>query len=204
MKKSRAVWATGFLVLWMTGVANAAPITVINSGFETGDFTGWSTSGYGDAGVVKSDEGYLPTEGSYFANLIADKTLSQNVSWNTGDTFSFYWNFNANDWASINDYSIFQIKDSGNNVIANYTLSDTASIGDYNATGWNSFTHTFTSTGSGSINFGVFNVQDKELSSQLYVDAPAPEPGTCALMGIGGLLIAFRLKKSAKVSPLSV
>ena len=34
--------------------------------------------------------------------------------------------------------------------------------------------------------------------------APAPEPSTWALMGIGGLLAAFRLRKSAITSALSV
>ncbi len=42
------------------------------------------------------------------------------------------------------------------------------------------------------------------LTSFKSATSPVPEPSTYALMGIGGLLLAYRLKKSGKGSPVSV
>ena len=58
-------------ILLVFGVAGTASATLINGGFESGDFTGWTTyvpSG-GSANVVTGHSIWGPLEGTYFALL---------------------------------------------------------------------------------------------------------------------------------------
>ncbi len=63
MKKIFAAFLLAAVVMSMHGLAQA---TVINGGFETGDLTGWSSTG--SVGVVSSDGGVVPVEGSYMGD----------------------------------------------------------------------------------------------------------------------------------------
>ncbi len=202
MKKFLMFLCTIMLVFGM--VVSAGAVSFTNGSFETGDFTGWDVIGF--ASVVTSDDGFSATDGNYFANLYADSLISQSQSWVAGETFSFDWNFNANDYLPFNDFSVLSVVDASNVVIANITLSDVASVGNYNATGWNTYEYTFASAGSGYIGFGVYNALDQGLDSQLYIDnvsggAPVPEPSTILLMGAGLLgLVGYSRKRSGKKS----
>jgi hypothetical protein len=80
---------------------------VANCGFETGDFTDWSTSNLNASGVESFgfDEG--PNSGSFFAalgNVGSDGTISQTLSTVIGQpyTISFYF---ASDGGTPNDFS---------------------------------------------------------------------------------------------------
>ena len=80
--------------------------------------------------------------------------------------------------------------------------------------GWVQSDYTIANAGNYLLKFGVANWQDTAYDSGLAFDGltidnrqiggPAPEPSTYALMGIGGLLVAFRLKKSAQKSAVSI
>ena len=205
----RVVMAAGLVLMGMAGMASAVPISILNGSFETGDFNGWTTTGGGGQSVVSSvgvlSTTFSPTDGDYLARLIADSTLTQGVSWDAGDAVSFDWNFIALDFMPYNDYSIFEVRDSGGSPIFGLTLADVAGTvpgGQYQGyTGWNNYSYTFDSEGSGSIAFGVYDVLGGTFSSQLLIDnvvaTPVPEPFSMMMLGClgAGMLGARKLRR---------
>ncbi len=213
------------LAFGLSGIASANSIT--NGGFETGDFTGWKARYYDDgvtnvrANVVTSSNGYSATDGTYFAELIANASLVQkNLSWNAGDKLTFDWNFLAFDLLPFNDRGIFKIKDMSNDLIHSDVLARVSDLPTFGDTGWLSYSHTFAAAGSGKIIFRAINgkggetdipfIQDYEYSSTLLVDnvnmEPVPEPATVALLGIGILGLAgaeTRRRRNAKTKMIS-
>ena len=177
--------------------AHALPI--VNGSFETGNFSGWSvnSSSGGNSSVVTNNAGFTATDGNYFANLSANSLVSQSISWSAGDILSFDWNFNANDYLPYNDYAIFQTTNLLGDILSNITLANVASAGNFNATGWNTFSYTFETSGSGFLGFGVYNALDTGYDSQLYIDnvsaVSVPEPGVVALLALG--LLGFSLSR---------
>ena len=117
---------------------------------------------------------YYPTEGSYFAELIAKTTLKQTgLSWNAGDTVNFDWAFLAFDALPYNDRGVFRIIDTANAVNTPFTLAKVQTVGAFQDTGWQSFSHTFDTAGSGNLVFRSINVPDDgflDFSSSLLID----------------------------------
>ncbi len=203
------------MLLGMCGVADA--LTITNGGFETGDFNGWipaySPPSYPNA-IITSDNGFGPTQGSYFTILRLETSISQYISWNAGDTLSFDWNFNTYDWLPWNDWAVFQINDYAgieNGDSSRGILADVATLRPYNdgdrynvpgcgdpyangcydwdqpiATGWNTYLYTFSQSGSGFITFGVFSDKDFSTPSYLYIDnVGAPVPEPSTFLLLG-------------------
>ena len=146
---------------------------------------------------------FTPSIGSngsvYTSTNFADLTASSSLSSNVSNVTSFMWNFVAQDYLPFDDYAYFSLNG------VSTTLSSVSAVGDYGTSGWN--TYTFASPFSGSLTFGVNNLLDDSLSSQLSVKnvmTAVPEPETYAMMLAGLGLVGFQLRRKNKQSTPSM
>ena len=157
---------------------------VVNGGFETGDFTGWTQFGDGGFTGVTDVNGFgIPPHGgtflSYYGPTGAIGGITQTVATTAGQTYNLsYWLQNLG--GTPNE---FQLSWEGNlvNDIVN-------APGD---TDWVNYTATLTATVSGStLSFGFFDPPSYILMDDVsLMGASVPEPTTWALFGGSGLLV---------------
>lgn len=127
----------------LVGSASAAPL-IVNGGFETGDFTGWTLTlpSGASASVVTSftsDQGllYSPVEGNYFAVLKTNGAnlftkLSQVITIPSGAWVEGWAAFDARDHLPFNDTAYVRIYDeTGTTLLATPWFSDVAKVGNY-------------------------------------------------------------------------
>ena len=147
----------------------SASSTLINGGFEAGDFTGWSQNvpTGGEAGVATGHSGssgtiYLPVEGQYFALLKTDgpdnyTTISQSIDLLAGDVLTGWAAFDYSDYSPYNDNAYVHIVDDTGTVVAtpwDEYGTDHESYWDGPWTFWN---FTPPQAGNYQIEFGVAN-----------------------------------------------
>ena len=168
---------------------NGADDVVIgnNLGFEMGDFTSWQVLG---AAIVQSGgapegtymallssygawegdiESFLGTGSSALNNIVSNPTngaaIKTTLTLGAGDTVSFDWYFNGDDYLPYNDTSFFTSLNGDLSALSNIGM-----VGNYGDSGWQTTTITVPSSGTYDIGFGVVNSQDTGLNSYLYVD----------------------------------
>ncbi|MEF3075507.1 VPLPA-CTERM sorting domain-containing protein [Methylobacter sp. Wu1] len=174
----------GLLFLFSISNANAA---LLNIGFETGDFSDWTLIG---TGSVKNDSDH--PEGQYYGSITGNSSLIQSTDFFGGETIEFMWKFVANDYLPYNDFAFFV----GDQY---FKLSDVATVGDYGNSGWNKFSYTVAETYFGPIMFGIANVGDSGLSSELKLDSVSAVPVPAAIWLFGSAimgLVGFSRRKS--------
>ncbi len=185
----------GFLlILGVASQVSAASIPLTNDGFESGNLTGWdsenttvaSESSYQHFGThyaeitgttkaiynVETSPGFFNSVSGYGGYI------SQTISYNDRDTYSFDWLFLFSDGHAY-DYAYYKI-DGVEEVF--YTKGfDTNPPVD-----WTTETITFSGTGT-DVEFEIGVVSFNSHSySQLFIDAaPVPVPSSLLLLGAG-------------------
>jgi hypothetical protein len=192
--------ASMFFIFGLSNIANADILAITNGGFEApGYLSGWTPSS--DGVVSKGTTGGGDNYATITATTLDGDRLSQNVSWNAGDTLSFDWNFTANDNQFL-DGAIFTILNSDNSIYDSIVLAQIDPANPFGSTGWKSTSYTFGDAGSGSLNFIVYNDTAIGGPSQLSIDnvkSPAPEPTSMILLGSGiAGLAGSRLRNKKK------
>ena len=169
---------------WTLLLGSVKPVTaglIVNGGFETHDFNGWTLNANG-AFVVSNSEGFLPSEGTYFAELgdssPAGGTLSQTINDTAGQDYLLSLHLGS-DGQTPNE---FKIEWNGKTLYDQTNLPNTRN----NPSQYNLLSFQVVGTGSDTLTLVERNVQgflaldDVSLSPQDVTDA-APEPSTLVL-----------------------
>jgi|SRR5271157_1179838 len=207
---------TVVLCLVLSGPVLAGNL-VVNGGFETGDFTGWTLGGNVDGNTVVESAGppgydhWLPHSGTYFAALGArgrndpanpDNFLSEVIATTAGQSYTFSW-YLGSDGGLPNDFTALW------NGTAILSLLNTPATPGYNPNGpgvaayaFYSFTEVATGA-STTIQFNSRNDPSFWAFDDVSVTlAAVPEPSSLVLSAIGILTLAGyagRRRRRAKV-----
>ena len=178
-----AAWSAVTIFAAMTAPSHA---DVINGGFETGTFAGWTQTG--DTGFSGVDA-FAARTGSFgaFFGPLAVGGISQSFATLAGTPYRVDFSLSL---ASSDQPNSFSWTWNG--------VAQTPSLSNATAFGYTNFSTVVTATGvSSSIAFNFLDPQSFWLLDNVAVTA-VPEPPLTALLGAGILLLARRLRKRAK------
>jgi len=183
------------LVFVAVVVVMSAPMTyaqLLNGGFESGDFSNWTTGGNFEFTQVTSGAFYVYTgaqEGTFYATMGpvgSDGTLSQSFADTAGQGYVLsFWLAAVGD-----DPSDFSAQINGVNV---YSQTDPNTGG-----AWTQFTFNFTGTGNDTISFAFRDDPAYIALDNVSVSPVAntvPEPSSFLLMGSGVLALAGVIRR---------
>jgi hypothetical protein len=180
MQRKLSVCAASAAALLVAYPAVAGPNLVVNGGFETGDFTGWTTD-------PVSYPMYLvnaPVEAGNWAAQIAGYSygpdlLTQTIATTAGETYSLsFWVYQQN----IGPQTFLDVTWDGVNVFSKTYLGS----GDLP---YQLYSAAVVGTGSDTLQFSSAN--DPGWTYVDNISVAAPEPSTWAMMLVGFAGLAF-------------
>lgn len=216
MKKIIPICVVAGLML----AASSAQANITNGSFETGDLTGWlsivplggsvnvvtnhsdTTWPGGVPPVVPGVTTWGPTDGSNFALLKTDgpgswTLLGQIFYAPAGYTLTVDYFWDSQDYVPFNDMAAGRIYAGvgiGGPVVTNLFFESIATDpGNHYGTPWTTVSHTFASSGTYTLAFGITNGLDSILDSYLGIDNVKliPAPGAILLGSIGIGLVGW-------------
>jgi len=167
-------------LLLVSSLTFAGPILIVNPGFETGDFTGWTRSG--DLGFtwVSSGGAHSGTYKAEFGPVGSLGYIAQNIATTPGEAYDVTF------WLR-GTYTPNQVElDWGGAVAASWT--------NVNLPGWT----VFSSSGLGAssslteLKLGFRNDPDYLYVDDIAVNPTIPEPSTALLFAAGAAVLALR------------
>ena len=171
---------TAILLASLVFISAAHANSVVNGGFETGDFSGWTLSGNtGFTGVDHGTTGFSPgphngSFAAFFGPIGSLGFLSQNIATIPGASYTLSF-FLANDGSVPNE---FQVSWNGSGIV---DATNLGSFGGYTLEHFSSLLATGSAT---PLQFGFRNDPGYFYLDDVYVGAGAvPEPTTLLLWG---------------------
>ena len=159
---------------------------VVNPGFETGDFTGWTRGGNTTLSTVAGPYSHSGNFGANFGQVTIPGTLSQTIATSPGASYTIdFWLKNlAGPFNSPNTPNFFSAS-FGGNVLA--SLTDAAPF-DYTEFTYN----VVASTSSALLEFTFREDPAAWYFDDVSVVGSVPEPGTLGLFVVGLAVLGFR------------
>jgi hypothetical protein len=192
MRRSLAPLAA--LALLLGGAGQARADLVVNGGFETGDFSGWTVSDINFAHIVGNG---LQHSGNFAAQLgtandISTVSLDQNIATTAGHTYSLsFWL--ANDGGTFNEFIA-----AFNGVITDMTLPTPQGYTHYTFDNLVAAGDTTTLVFIFSHDSSFFRFDDVSLVDTTVT----PEPASLTMLGIGVLGAAgYALRRRKRAEP---
>ncbi|MDB5998673.1 MAG: hypothetical protein JWP52_372 [Rhizobacter sp.] len=187
--KKTLAWAAAMAFVMAAPLAQANQ--VLNGGFESGDFAGWTQSG--DPADFVAVDGFAAHSGNSGAAFGSTDPsgISQSFATVAGQSYTVDFWLMLQDSAQPNAFSW-----SWNGAAQEPNLSNVAGFG------FQEFSFTMTAAGtSSSLAFNFLNPQSYWLIDDISVNASVaavPEPETYALMGAGLMLVAGMVHRRRK------
>ena len=168
------------------GVARAN--LVVNGGFESGNFTGWTLT-HGQYTYVTAGGAYDGTYDYFNGEYAPGSTLSQIVDTTVGDWYILTFWLAESSYGSSPGYSFTAATDASATPLL--MLSNTADFA------YTLFTEEFQATNiTTTISFSGYNLPGGTNMDDVSLVDAAPEPGTWGFMALGGVaLVCLRCRR---------
>jgi hypothetical protein len=187
--------ARGLLALaLLCGAGPARADLLVNGGFETGNFSGWSQSGTTSFTFVSSSNPYAGTYAAWLGPVGHFGYLSQTVATTPGSTYDLQFVL-GNSSHSSNE---FQVQFGGTTVFDQVDMTNQ---------GYTPYQFTVTATSSSTLlqfgfrnNPGFFFLDSASLSAGAVISSVAPEPSTLTLLAVGFAVLGGQAWRRRRVA----